>query len=244
MYRDMMVSAIVVAGGKGSRFVLSEPKPSGEDLPKQFLMLGNAPVLGHSLLAFDKNPHVDRIVLAVPREHLTMCKDMVEHLGLRKPCDVVSGGDTRQGSVCNGLLELEEDCMDGLVLVHDGARPFVDGEDIEALLTAAYDHDAATLGLPVTDCLKTVDFEMSITKTMPRDNIFTVQTPQAFKAELLIKAHKEARAAGHKNLPYDDCQLVEKLGVAPKVVAGNPRNIKITHAIDMVVARAILKGER
>ena len=236
MYRNLMVSAIVVAGGKGSRF-------GGDGPPKQFLMLGGAPVLGHGLLAFDKSPYIDRIVLVVPKEHLMMCEDLVEQLDLQKPCDVVVGGEARQESVCNGLLQLEEGCLDGLVLVHDGARPFVDGEDIEALLTAAYDYSAATLGLPVTDCLKTVDIEMSIQQTLVRDNVFTVQTPQAFKAELLIRAHKEAREAGRKSLRYDDCQLVEKMGISPKIVAGNPRNIKITHAIDMIVARAILEGE-
>ncbi|MCL2575179.1 MAG: 2-C-methyl-D-erythritol 4-phosphate cytidylyltransferase [Defluviitaleaceae bacterium] len=236
MYRYLTVTAIVVAAGNGSRF--------GEGLPKQFLMLGNMPVLGHSLMAFDKNTYIDRIVIVVSQEHLMMCEDMVEQLRLVKPCDVVVGGANRQESVRNGLLQLDEKCMDGIVLVHDGARPFVEGEDVYALLSAAYDYQAATLGLPVTDTIKVADFEMSIEKTLQRDNLFTVQTPQAFKADVLIKAHKQAKEAGRTKSCYDDCQLVEKTGIAPKIVTGSPNNIKITHAVDIHIARSILEGEK
>jgi len=243
MYRYMMVTAIIVAGGKGSRFALSKSKPLESEPPKQFLMLGDTPVLGHSLLTFDKNTYIDRIILVVPKEYLMLCEDMVLQLGLQKPCEVIIGGNNRQESVCNGLLSLEEGCMDGIVLVHDGARPFVDAEDIDALLSETYEHNAATLGLPVTDCLKIANFDMSIQQTLQRDNIFTIQTPQAFKAELLIKAHKKARDIGGSKLWYDDCQLVENLGYSPKIVAGNPRNIKITHAMDMIIARSVLEGE-
>lgn len=199
----------------------------GGDLPKQFLPLGGKPVIRHSLAAFDANNFVDKIIIVAPAQFWDACRDM----GISKLSQVVEGGKTRKQSVAAGLTHADG----GLVLIHDAARPFVPLAQTEALLEAAHSHGGATLATPATDTLKIADNYMGVDKTLERDRVFAVQTPQAFQADVLKKAH-----ALDINDAYDDCQLLEYIGIKPRLIMGDPINIKITHPMDLEIAEIIL----
>jgi len=229
MYKEMRCAAVIVAGGSGSRF--------GGDKPKQFLELGGLPVLGHSLRAFEHAASVDELLIVAGTEYIGLCRDIARGMGLTKLRDVIAGGDCRQASVFSAVKRLGDEGFDGLVLVHDAARPFVDAGAVDAVLAAAYVHGAATLGTMLTDTVKLTEGG-KVLETLPRERLFAVQTPQAFRADALFKAHRDAQCGAG----YDDCQLLEKIGISPRVVAGSPLNIKITHEIDMILAKHIIKG--
>ena len=216
----MSCTAIVVAGGRSTRF--------GGDLPKQFLKLGGIPIIGHSLQAFNACPFVDEIVIVVPSQFWDICQG----LEITKPVHFTEGGETRQQSVCAGLAFVHS----GLVLIHDGARPFIEVDKIEALLAAAHEGEGATLATPVTDTLKVVDSNMKVSQTLHREKIFAVQTPQAFPVDIIKEAHKKK-----DNQTYDDCQLVELLGIKSHLIMGSTQNIKITYPIDIKIAEMILE---
>jgi len=213
MFKDIEVCAILLAAGGGCRF--------GGTTPKQFLMLGDKPVYQHSLRTFEENKFIDRVIMVTPN---------------------YLGGTTRQHSVRNALSLLENEGFVGIIIIHDAARPFARNVDIEAVLTAAHAHGAATLATPVTDTIKLVNSPLCegtfpmVQSTLPREQLYAVQTPQAFRADILYAAHKMTKDGG-----YDDCQLVENIGVHPAIVAGCTLNIKITHQIDMVIAENILR---
>jgi 2-C-methyl-D-erythritol 4-phosphate cytidylyltransferase len=236
MYKDVKCFAIIVAGGKGERF--------GGDKPKQILPLGGIPILGHSMVSFQQNSCVDQIILVTPKELWDFCYDLSKELGITKLRMIIRGGESRQQSVYNGLLGLRGPqgwASNGLVLVHDAARPFVPcHESIKELLNAAYHHYAATFAVPATDTIKTVDSHNMVKSTLQRDRTFLIQTPQAFWSNILRRAHKKARKAGFE--AYDDCQLAENIGIKPKVIESSPDNIKITHAVDMVLAEEIYEN--
>ncbi|MCL2353343.1 MAG: 2-C-methyl-D-erythritol 4-phosphate cytidylyltransferase [Defluviitaleaceae bacterium] len=226
MYENKRVYAIVVASGAGSRF--------GGGVPKQFMPLGGVPVVGHALLAFEKNPYIDNIIL-VSNEVLP------QTLKISKCTQIIKGGKERRDSVFNGLQAIDdEDCI---VIIHDGARPFVNDNDIARLLDAVKIHKAATLATPATNTLKVADGDMKAVSTLKREDVYEIQTPQAFDYKILMQAHKAAQK--HGLVGYDDCQLVEGIGIAPKLVVGSSLNIKITYKIDLLIAQTILenKGE-
>lgn len=223
--------AIIVAGGSGRRF--------GGDLPKQFVNLGGKPVVLHSLETFAASPLVESIVLVVPEEFLGFCREVMADLP--KLAEIVPGGETRRQSVYNGLCVLPVLDEGKIVLVHDGARPFVTQNDIKAVAKGASCHGAATLAIPVTDTIKQVDDRkfMRVKATLRREGLFMAQTPQGFRKNILMQAHE----AANPNAPTetDDCQLVEKMGIMPKILAGSGRNIKITLDVDLALAEILLK---
>ena len=219
--------AIVVAGGGGTRF--------GGDVPKQFINLGDMPVMFHSIVKFADSPLIDGIVLVAPPAYQNFCREWASKFGIGKITAIVTGGETRQASVFSGLTATPENCA--IVLVHDGARPFVTAESISDVITKARKHSAATLAIQSTDTIKLSDGGI-ITQTMPRENLYMIQTPQAFCRHTLGNAHKAADGLA----AYDDCHLVEKIGISPAIVQGGPKNIKITYDIDFIVAQTILKG--
>ena len=220
---------IVVAGGAGRRF--------GGHVPKQFLPLGDKPVMMHSVMQFDEIDCIDGITLVVPPDYLDHCKEMVQDHAVKKVTAIVCGGENRQQSVYNGLGALGGG--DGIVLVHDGARPFVPKDIITALIAHAAAHGAATLALPVTDTVKMADDARFVTQTLRRDGLYLVQTPQAFRAQTLMAAHEAALKSGYT--AGDDCELVEKIGIFPKIIMGNRNNIKITDSADLDFARFLLE---
>ncbi len=209
--------AILVAGGTGSRF--------GAGKPKQFLLLGGKPLLAHALANFDRCRAVKRIVLVLPREGFIESCRIMEPFIDEKPVKFVPGGETRQASAWEGLSAVEA-TYDGLIAVHDGARPCADGELIERVVTAAAEHKAAIAAVPVVETLKALADEHTIKGTVDRGAFCRAQTPQCFQHGLLRRAFERARSDGFEGT--DEAALVERLDVAVRLVVGSESNIKVT----------------
>ena len=228
-----MVSAIIVAAGKGIRM--------NNVLRKQYISFMGRPVLGHTLLLFDACRMIDKICLVIPAEDENFCrKKIIQPLGLIKEVSVIHGGNERQDSVYNGIRSLDEKTC-SIVVIHDGVRPFVRNEHLEACITNAKKSGACILGVPAVDTVKKVNETGYIDKTVARDNIWFAQTPQAFRYPLIKKAHEIARAEGLTGT--DDSYLVERLGKKVKIINGDRNNIKITDKQDLILAEALLKRQ-
>jgi 2-C-methyl-D-erythritol 4-phosphate cytidylyltransferase len=224
-----MICALIVAGGSGSRMNRSRKK--------QYLMLDDLPIVAHTLLAFDRHPAVDRIVLVAPKEEAGYCRDkIVATLSPDHDIRIVEGGKRRQDSVANGLEAL--DCDDGVVLIHDGVRPFVQPSLIDACITGVRQTGACIPAVPATDTIKKVNANNLIVDTLKREQICLAQTPQAFSIALIKNAHHLARQQGFG--ATDDASIAEFAGEKVVVIPGDPENLKITHPHDLLVAREIL----
>lgn len=227
-----MARAVVVAAGQSRRM--------GGGVNKQLLSLAGRPVLACSLAAFEECADIEEYVLVVGAPDVAKFSRLVrEQWGCRKMAAVVAGGATRQDSVWAGLLALPGDTQ--VVVVHDGARPFLTGELIQQVVAEAIRWGAATLAVPVRDTVKKVAHDF-VVATVPRESLWLTQTPQAFSFPLLLEAHRRARTAPAQAPAPDDAFLVEALGCRVKIVTGSPTNIKITTPGDMVLAQAIARA--
>jgi len=197
---------------------------------KVWMPLGNMPVVAHSIAAFAAVKLVDRIVLVVSQDRLEQGRGLMAQLGV--PALVCVGGERRQDSVRNGLALVGET---GVVAIHDGARPLVSQALIEACYRAAALAGAAVAAIPVRDTVKRVTADGWVAETLDRSSLWTVQTPQLFRVELLRRAYDALDRE-----VTDDAAAVELLGHPVRVVPGDPLNLKLTTMEDMVVARAVL----
>ena len=213
----MSVWAIVAAAGRGDRL--------GLDRPKAFAALLGRPLLAESLERLDATDWIDAIVVAAPEGWEEPAVLLAEELGCGKVSSSVTGGSTRAESVRLALAEVPEDAA--VVLVHDAARPLVTEEVVARVLVPLGERwDGAVPGLPLADTVKRVRGE-AVVETVPRDDLVSVQTPQAFVAPVLRRA-----AAGGEDA--SDCAaLVERVGGRVKVVAGDPRLLKVTEPADL-----------
>lgn len=214
---------IIVAGGKGLRM--------GSDLPKQFLPLGNRPVLMHTLEVFRKYDAAIQIILVLPREQQDFWKQLCRKHDFSVEHRVADGGETRFHSVKNGLSLVD---TPGWVGVHDGVRPFVSVEVIRRCYAMAEQHKAV---IPVIDVVETVRHLIEGgSETVSRNDYKLVQTPQVFDAQLL----KQAYAQEFTPFFTDDASVVEAMGVPVYLAEGNRENIKITTPFDLKVGNALL----
>jgi 2-C-methyl-D-erythritol 4-phosphate cytidylyltransferase / 2-C-methyl-D-erythritol 2,4-cyclodiphosphate synthase len=216
---------LVVAAGRGSRF--------GGDMPKQWRDLGGRPVLRHSLALFASHPEVDAVRVVIHPDDRVHYDQAASGLGLADP---IAGGATRQESVRLGLEALAATAPD-IVLIHDGARPFVDAGVVTRVIAALGQHPGAIPALPVHDTLKRGEDGL-IGQTVPRDGLFRAQTPQGFRFGPILAAH---RAAAGRELT-DDAAVAERAGLAVALVAGSEDNVKITTAADLERAERRLAG--
>lgn len=226
----MNTLAIVVAAGRGERM--------GGARPKAFLDLAGEPLLLHSARAFEAAPSVDAIVAVVPGEHTARADALLRPL--RKLRGVVAGGERRQDSVWEGLRQAP-DGFEGVVLVHDAARPLVEIALIERVAAVARERGAALPVTAVTDTVKRVRDGL-VEGTEPRDALVAAQTPQGFLYRVLADAYKAARGDGV--VVTDEAMAVERAGRAVAVVEGSPVNRKITRPEDLEWAEAALAGGR
>lgn len=222
---------IIVAGGKGLRM--------GSDLPKQFIPVKGRPLLMHTVEKFgDWNPNAE-IVLVLPADHQPYWKMLCREIGCQVEHRIVAGGETRFHSVRNGLEairgEIEQDAENVLIAVHDGVRPFVSTKVITACFEQASIKGAVVPVLPVVDSLREVDAQGK-SKAVDRSRYYAVHTPQAFRADLLLRAYSQ----DYSPLFTDDASVVEATGVPVSTVPSNPENIKITTPLDLVIAKALL----
>ena len=226
----MHVTAIVPAAGGGTRMAGA--------LPKQYLPLAGIPLLARTLQALRASGRVDSLILVVPPGQEARCRtEILEPFGLHADA-VVPGGADRQASVFAGLSRIPEGT--DLVLVHDGARPFITAEVIQAAVSAAAAVGAAAVAVPVTDTIKVADPDGSVKETPDRGRLWAAQTPQVFRPALLREAHRQALQDGFRST--DDSALVERLGHPVRLVHGSPENVKITTTADLALADHILQA--
>jgi 2-C-methyl-D-erythritol 4-phosphate cytidylyltransferase len=205
---------------------------------KQYLSVGGIPILARTLAIFDRCDRIKQIILVIPRDDLSFCqKNIVEPAGLTRKIITVPGGTHRQESVFNGLQEVDPDCS--IVVIHDGVRPFLKHEQLIECIDGARETGACILGVPAYETLKQADASDHILRTMKRDDVWLAQTPQAFRHDLIRKAHDRARAEGYS--ATDDACLVERIGAAVKILKGSRGNIKITIQEDLEMAGWLLQ---
>lgn len=225
-----MICAVIVAGGSGSRMQAQ--------VKKQYLHLHGRPILSHTLVAIDRHADVDQITLVVPEEDLKQCrKSILSPLSLNHDVRLVGGGGRRQDSVLNGLNALDGD--DGVVMIHDGVRPFVRTSLMDRCLAGVNATGACIPVIPATDTLKRVDANGVIVGTLDRRHIRLAQTPQTFSTALIRRAHRLAEQQGF--IATDDASVAEFAGETVIVVPGDTDNIKITTPHDLLAAQSILE---
>ena len=223
----MKISAVIPAAGSGARM--------GNDIKKPYLKIGSKPILAHTLQVFEKSLLVDDIFVVISDEDRKLCEyEVINPYNFQKVAAVLPGGETRQASVFNGIKRTSDDT--DIIIVHDGVRPFVTENIIEASVESATQWGAAIVAVPVKDTIKVADKDNFVSSTPGRNQLWAIQTPQVFRREILMKAHLYAQ---EQNIDAtDDATLVERLGYKIKLVMGSYRNIKITTPEDLVIADA------
>jgi 2-C-methyl-D-erythritol 4-phosphate cytidylyltransferase len=221
--------ALIIAGGRGQRM----QSPTA----KQFLLLGGKPILAQTIAVFEACPVVDEIFVVAPQDEMAKVQtDIVEKYQYKKVLKVVRGGRIRQQSVWNGLQGIKSDCS--WVVVHDGVRPLISSQLIEAGLMEARQTGAAIIAVPARDTVKRL-IPGGKLQTLPREEIWLAQTPQIFDFSLLCQAHQ--KASQEKFTGTDDASLVERLGQAVSLIPGDYENIKITTPEDLTIAETLIK---
>lgn len=224
----MKTQAIIPTAGMGVRFQT--------DLPKPLVELCGKPLCVYALEIFEKSPAVDSVILVGQKERLSQLKNIVSQYGLKKIVQVVAGGETRRESVACGLAVIDDDT--DVVLVHDGVRPLVSLKVIEDAVAFCSKWDAVVTAVAVKPTIKRVNKEsLLVEETLDRGELWEIQTPQAFKKNILLKAHQQNKDSN----PTDDAVMVEQLGVKVKVSPGDYKNIKITTQEDLAIAETFLK---
>ena len=218
-----MTSAIILAAGKGQRM--------GTELPKQFLSMGDDMLLTKTIRVFEESSVIQDIVLVTSEDWIGFCKtEIVDREGFRKVRKIVAGGKERYDSVYQGLLA----CPNAdYVFIHDGARPFVTEEILVRTQEAVEKYEACAVGVPSKDTVKIVDEDGFVESTPPRENVWNIQTPQAFSYPLIRAAYEVVRDNNMTGIT-DDAMIIEKSRLAKvKLVMGSYYNIKITTPEDM-----------
>jgi len=224
------VTVLIPAAGTGKRM--------GKALAKQFLTLGDKPILAHTLLAFQRAAEIDEIIPILSEEDLETCLgEIIEVYHITKVKTLVVGGKERQNSVVNGLQKLAKDAA--IVLVHDGVRPFVTPEMIKETVDYAKRGECVAVGVPIKDTIKEVNDQGMVRLTLDRSRLWAIQTPQAFPVKALKRAYEEA--SRQRINGTDDATLVERMGGLVRVLMGSYENIKITTPEDLMLAEEILK---
>ena len=221
----MHVSAIIAAGGRGSRL--------GAGQPKQLLELAGRPILQRSVEAFTRSAAIDQVIVAVPPEVIAHPPSYLVNDGVRVV--LVEGGERRQDSVARAFARI--DTRSDVVVIHDAARPLVSEDLIQRTIAAAVQHGAAIAAVPARDTVKRADAERMIAATLAREEIFLAQTPQAFRTDVLRAA---LARSSRDTVATDEAMLAEQAGHRVRLVDGDPRNLKITTPDDLAMAESLL----
>jgi 2-C-methyl-D-erythritol 4-phosphate cytidylyltransferase len=214
----MFVTAIIVAGGSGTRM--------GTELPKQFLKIGHKTIIETTIEIFNTCKEIDEIIVVINDKHMHYFNNNIDK---KKPIYIVSGGENRQQSVYNALYNVNDKCE--IVLIHDSVRPFVTHQNINDCIQGAIKYDGCTMGVKSKDTIKVCSNNNMIVNTLDRELLFCIQTPQAFKVDVIKLAHETAKEEDF--LGTDDSVLLERLGYEVKVIEGEYSNIKITTKEDL-----------
>jgi 2-C-methyl-D-erythritol 4-phosphate cytidylyltransferase len=223
MFKDKQVTAIIVAAGKGTRM--------GKNIPKQYMTIAGKTILDTTLYKFEKSNEVDEIILVVNKEDLDYVIDEIA-VSYDKITVVKAGGASRTESVYEGIKALSENC--GIVLIHDGVRPFISYNLISNCVEGAYNYGACIPVIDVVDTIKEVAEDRTVEKTLERKKLKAVQTPQAFEYDLIRDCY--VKAVTEDEVFTDDASIVEYYGHKVKTIDGLPRNMKITTPLDLRIA--------
>ena len=233
-----MNTAIIIAGGSGSRM--------GQDIPKQFINVYDKPVLIYTLEGFQKHPQIDAIEVVCLDGWQEVLWAYAKQFGISKLKWVVTGGKTGQESIRNGVYALEGKAADDdIIIVHDGIRPLVDETVLTDVIIKAQQYDNAVTSMPYNEQIFVIDDEISTVKFIPRETIRRVSTPQAYRFDLLDAKYHEAfeKGIGIHGSHYANTMMVE-LGVRLYLAAGSDKNIKLTTKDDLELFKAYLKSDK
>lgn len=222
-----MNSALILAGGRGKRM--------GSDVSKQFIIVKGRPILYYTIKKFMDNRNISKIVLVLPKDEIEYCKKNVIDKYSLKVDYIVEGGKERQDSVYNGLEVLEDT---SIVLIHDGARPFVTDKIIDDGIGYANRYGSAAPGVTPKDTIKVRNEESFSAETLRRDILVAIQTPQIFKLDIIKECHRKVKKEGI--IVTDDTMVVEKYGHKVYLYDGDYKNIKITTPEDLIIARSMI----
>ncbi len=222
-------TAVILAAGKGTRMKLGQNK--------MFYKL-RKPILIHTIEAFDKNEDIDEIIIVANENELHLVEELVKENGFKKVSSVIAGGSVRQESSYNGVMHAQEA---KIIILHDGARPFIRQDVISNSIKDALEHGASVVGVPSKDTIKISKKDNFVKLTPDRSRIWIVQTPQTFMVGIILGAHKKARL--DKFVGTDDSSLVERLGYKVKLTIGHYDNIKLTTPDDLKIAEKLIKTD-
>jgi 2-C-methyl-D-erythritol 4-phosphate cytidylyltransferase len=222
-----MVSAIILAGGKGKRM--------GAEISKQYIEINEKPILYYTLSKFINSKSIDKIILVLPKDEIEYCKKNVLEKFSLKVDKIVEGGKERQDSVFNALSEINES---EIVLIHDGARPFTKDIIIEDGIKYARLYGAAAPGVTPKDTIKVIDDNGFSKFTPDRSSLVAIQTPQVFKREIIKECHKKVRE--ESILVTDDTMVVERYNNKVYLYEGDYENIKVTTSEDLILAEKLV----
>ncbi|MBT4485306.1 MAG: 2-C-methyl-D-erythritol 4-phosphate cytidylyltransferase [Candidatus Latescibacteria bacterium] len=224
----MRAWAVIAAGGSGRRMETN--------ISKQLLKLDGATILERTLKPFMNNSGIDGIIIVAAEEIIEHINSIISAFPNElKNISIIKGGSERQDSVWNGLCAVPDDVE--IIVIHDAVRPFITSKLITECIDSAFEHGAVTVMRPLKETVKVVSNGV-IVNTPDRSSLWSTQTPQAFRTELICEAHSRARAEGFTGT--DDCMLVERLGHPVHIIEGDDFNIKITTQSDMKIAEVIL----
>lgn len=233
-----MIVAVIIAGGAGLRM--------GQDIPKQFINVYDKPVLIYTLEGFQKHPMVDAIEVVCLDGWHDILKAYAKQFKIDKLRWIVSGGNSGQESIRNGVYNLEGEVSDDdIIIIHDGIRPLVDESVLTDVIRKARKHGNAVTSLPYNEQIFVADDEISTVKFIPRETLRRVATPQAYRFDLLDSKYHEAyeRNIGINGSHYTNTMMVE-LGVRLFFAAGSDKNIKLTTKDDLELFKAYLKSDK
>jgi len=225
--------AIIVAAGKGKRM--------NNKVNKILLLLNDKPIIYHSIKPFEDSALIDRIFLMVNKNDVIDVNGMIKENNFKK-VEVIEGGEERQDSVYNGIRLLKNAKEDDIVIIHNGVNPFISDSLIEEVIKDAKEHGACSAAFKARDTIKEVDDDNFVLKTLDRSRLWQMQTPQAAKYRLLVRAFVKAYNDGYYGT--DDVELIERLGEKVKIVECGRENFKITMPIDMENAKFIYNADR
>ncbi|MCK9275791.1 MAG: 2-C-methyl-D-erythritol 4-phosphate cytidylyltransferase [Syntrophales bacterium] len=225
----MSVVAVVVAGGRGKRME--------GDIPKQYMMLGNKPILARTLSIFEKTDIVQDVIIAVPEQDKGyVAREIIEKFNLKKVSAIRPGGAQRQDTVKSAFEAVGNGTE--IVIVHDGVRPFITTELINQAVAAARLYGAAVTAVPVKDTIKRAGRNEIVRESLHREELWSVQTPQVFRWDII----REAYDIAYRECFFgtDDAMLVERLGIPVKIIMGSYENIKVTTREDLIIGQMFL----
>ncbi|HHW37475.1 MAG TPA: 2-C-methyl-D-erythritol 4-phosphate cytidylyltransferase [Bacillales bacterium] len=218
---------VIPAAGQGKRM--------NAGINKLFIPLNKIPVIIHTLSVFDHDENCKGVILVVNENEVNLFIELIRKFHIKNVLKIVNGGQERQNSVYNGLKAVPDE--DAIVLIHDGARPFIKQSIIHTLVKSASVNDGAIVAVPMKDTIKAAKNNI-VEKTVERSSLWSVQTPQAFRLSVILDAHQKAE--DDQFLGTDDSSLVERLGKKVHIVVGDYENIKLTTPEDLIFGEAIL----